>query len=272
MAQYKLVGGFTIPPGSVIWARLPAGSWVSRDLSANMTESYYFPTGDGGSDDLLIALEGELNALLSTISAAGIVELSVDDDGVVTWTYDDADDPQFHWSDPAALAEGDSRWIRNQLKLYRSSATESGIDFAAGDVVGVRPHEFGLWPDRLQLTDLPVYDFRGGQAEPNQGQTSTLRLLGRKDHKLGVQLSEALPRSNTWNEYHQWENFHEWASTGLPFRYYADKTISSAYSETNRFGHKTFTLARTSWRVEPSPQYGNYYAFFAVDYMLKSTS
>jgi hypothetical protein len=145
----------------------------------------------------------------------------------------------------------------------------------SGTLSGAFPHAYGMYPARIYMTDLPMSEPRGAQAVSDGGNVTTTRIRSVVKHRLGVRLKDALPRTDadTFNEYHQYEQFRAFAETGLPFRFYPDKTVTAAYADTlaaapQTWGYKEYVLARESWGWQPQPVHGNWYAHFDDEMIL----
>jgi len=271
--DYKLIGAYRLEDGPAVWTRKgnpPAGAWTKTTLvGGGWAAGLYYPESNDAVDDLI-------NLFYDRVDPAGDLTAAVDQDtGIVTLTNTHAtDDIEMWFSDPTGGSTDASLSLRQAL--FNDTSTDLwSISANGGTLSGSFAHAFGMYPSRIYMEDLPASEPRGAQAVSDGGNVTTTRIRSVVKHRLGVRLKDALPRTDadTYNEYHQYTQFRAFAETGLPFRFYPDKTVTVAYSNAlaaspQTWGYSTYVLARESWGWTPQPVSGNWYAHFDDTMML----
>lgn len=258
----KLIGGHRVSSSQSVWTRYgnPLGSWTETALLSGI----YYPTGAGDAQDLLLMFKNRVNAGLGT-SWFDITRNN--DTGELLFSNSNTDDIEIAFLDPAGGSGSNSLNVRKALN--NGADTGSFLIGGSDTLDGDYPHAYGIYPQQIVFEDLDMYETRGAQAWSDGGNVTTTMVATRKKHALSIRLKSAYPRStgNTYNEYHQMIQFFEYARTGLPFRFYPDKTNHNAWasplaSSPNTFGYETWVLAKESWGWKPAPAHGNWYAHF----------
>lgn len=268
-AKYRITGAHRIDPGVALWARVNAGSWTKHTFSQGL---FYVIRNGSDPADLVTAFIDAVQTASGNSNFNTLLDL---DTGKLTVTNSDlSDSVQVSWTDPAASDTDESTVIRDAL-FNNASAFSSGFTLAASsETECALPHAYGVYPSRIYLDDLPVYEVRGAQAYSDGGNVTTTTTATPRKHKLTVRLKDSIPRKSTWNEYHSFEQFWLRAATGLPFRYYPDRDEYDAWAGPGEsspvpFGYQTWVLARESWNFQPAPVVGNWYGAFDQELMLR---
>lgn len=268
-AKYRVTGAHRIDPNTALWARVGGGSWAKYSFSTGL---FYVIDHGGDAADLLTAF---IDAV-QTASGNANFDASLDrDTGKITvFNNDLSNSVEVSWTDPAA-SDTDESAVLGFALFNNAAAFSSGFTLAASsEAECALPHAYGVYPSRIYLDDLPVYEVRGAQAYSDGGNVTTTVVATPRKHKLTVRLKDSIPRKATWNEYHSFEQFWKMAATGLPFRYYPDRDVAAAWAgpgagSPQPFGYQTWVLSRESWTFEPAPVVGNWYGAFDQELMLR---
>jgi len=233
-----------------LWVQLGAGSWYE----ASITGGLYYASDDGGSDDLIKAVNDAIAG--SPDFTAGTL---VWNKQTGTWSLANftGSTMRIRSSDPVTSATSPGgRAILDHLRigLNGSGTFASNAIHTPADNL---PHHGGFYPNLYMTEDRPKFEARVRQSVPDRGPVQTLSFGYIRKQIIGLRLAEGYPRRTGESEWRQLHNFMERHLKGIPFRFYPDRDndVASAlpFSErVNPLGYHTLVIdaGRTSWEPD----------------------
>lgn len=231
-----LIAGLRIPEGTSIYVDPSDGSPGVVDLTPASLVQVYFPTGDGSSSCLLQHVKTTLNAWLAGAgSSSATVDYDVGTDGRVSWGAAGAN-LEISWADSGA----NGTWWREILG-YVDPVYASGLSLEAGITETATRVCYGsLYPFWSTAEDVPEEDGDTVWGVPEAGLAQVTNFSEDRWRRLTINLSQAAPNTPSWNEFTALARLLRQLRSGLPFRYYRDRTVTTAFAEvTNADGYHT---------------------------------
>lgn len=254
MIKGKFVGTIWFPTDQVFAVERTDIGDPAGPFDVTIPAGEYVLSGDDTSTDLAYVMKtlvwaafvgGEMDSFEVNISDAGIVSLNTSGTDTATIT----------WSDtalPAALRFSGATALVTSVPLSGSRAAR-----------GLYYLHLGTVSETMPSTKV------ASQSEADDGSKETIYIAQKKRLELGIRL-EGPQRSASYNEFDNLQEFwEEVISKGVAFRWYPDKTVTTAWARvTNPWGYEVW-VADGPPDMIPTPLQQNYYGFF--DYIFTAT-